>query len=59
MPDEYVTTGEAARMLGVNPTTIIRYTITGKLQVVKLPGGHRRIPRSEVERLLREGRERR
>ena len=55
MPGDYLTTGEAAKLLGVNPVTIIRYTATGKLPVVRLPSGHRRIPREAVEKLLREG----
>lgn len=56
MPGDYLTTGEAAKLLGVTSMTIIRYTVSGKLSVIRLPGGHRRIPRADVERLIEEGR---
>ena len=52
---DYLTTGQAARLLGVSRWTVIRYTGTDKLQAVTLPSGDRRIPKGEVEQLLREG----
>jgi excisionase family DNA binding protein len=52
---DYLTTGQAAKLLGVSRWTVIRYAATGKIQAVTLPSGDRRIPKAEVERLLREG----
>lgn len=52
---EYLTVKEAAEMLGVSRITIRRYTMTGKLAEIRLPSGHRRIPRADVERLIEEG----
>lgn len=56
MPDDLLTLREAAAMLRVSTFTVVRYCKSGKLAEIKLPTGHRRIPRAEVERLLREGR---
>jgi excisionase family DNA binding protein len=55
MPGDQLTPKEAAALLGVSTMTILRYTATGKLKADRLPSGHRRIPRAEVERLIREG----
>jgi excisionase family DNA binding protein len=48
---EEVTTGEAAEILGVSRSTIVRYVEAGILPARKLPGGHLRIRREDVERL--------
>ncbi|MHA1779784.1 MAG: IS607 family transposase [Candidatus Thorarchaeota archaeon] len=42
---------QAARRLGVCPKTIRRWHATGALLCYRTPGGHRRIPLSELERL--------
>jgi len=55
MPGEWLSVKEAAELLGVSRITIRRYTLSGKLAETRLPSGHRRIPRAEVERLQREG----
>ena len=47
-------TVEVARMLGVSAFAVWRWCKTGKIKAWKTPGGHYRIPREEVERLLRE-----
>ena len=44
---------EAAEILGVHPQTLQRWCREGKVRFVKTPGGVRRIPKSEIERLLR------
>ncbi|MDA8333621.1 MAG: excisionase family DNA-binding protein, partial [Peptococcaceae bacterium] len=44
--------GEAARRLGVHLTTIQRWDREGKLRVVRTIGGKRRIPATEIERIL-------
>ncbi len=49
---EMFTTGEAARRLGVHASTIQRWDREGKVQVVRTAGNKRRIPASEIDRLL-------
>lgn len=49
-------TTELAVMLRVNPRTVRRWIAEGHITVITTPGGHQRIPASEVERLTREGR---
>ncbi|MGE0054005.1 MAG: helix-turn-helix domain-containing protein [Hyphomicrobium sp.] len=49
---ELVSTGEAARHLGVSPATIQRWVDAGVVSAVRTHGGHRRIPLSEVRRTL-------
>jgi excisionase family DNA binding protein len=48
----YFTTREAARELGVAVATVQLWTDSGVLQAWKTQGGHRRIDRASVERLL-------
>lgn len=52
--NELLSVGAAADLLGVHVVTIRRWTDEGKLPEVRTPGGHRRIPREAVDRLLRE-----
>ena len=47
---------EAARELGISYPTLKQWIYRGKMESMKTPGGHHRIPRSEVERLANEGR---
>ncbi len=49
----YFTTGEAARICGVNLNTIKRWIKLGALSAVRTPGGHWRIPAAELRRFLR------
>src|SRR2546425_10516080 len=42
---------EAARSLGVSFPTLKQWIYRGKIRSVKTPGGHHRIPRSEIDRL--------
>lgn len=56
MPGDLLTTTEAARLLGVDRSTVSRYVRLGKLPIaVRLPSGHARIRKADVERLLRDG----
>lgn len=48
----YCTTREAAQMLGVSLRTAQLWTESGLLEAWKTEGGHRRISRTSVERLL-------
>ena len=49
-----VTLGEAADALGVSTSTVRRWADTGRIQVVRTSGGHRRFPASELRRLAAE-----
>lgn len=42
-------------MLGVHPTTLRRWADQGDILVMTTPGGHRRFPLSEIERLTGQG----
>jgi excisionase family DNA binding protein len=46
---------EAARRLGLHKATIARACQAGKLQARRTPGGHWRVPSSEIERLAQVG----
>ena len=43
---------DAARMISVSYPTLKQWIYKGKIQSVMTPGGHHRIPRSEVDRLV-------
>lgn len=58
MEDSY-RIGEAAETLGVRVETLRRWERAGKLRTERTPGGQRRVPTSEVARILGERRERR
>lgn len=51
-PTESITAREAAAMLGVHPNTISNYMSKGLLKYSRLPSGHRRIQRADVQALL-------
>jgi len=51
--DYFISQARAAELLGVTPMTIWRWMRDGKLQAV-IVGGHRMVPRTEVDRLKRE-----
>jgi len=50
--DDLLSTQEVARLAGVGPTAVKRWTDAGLLGCVRTVGGHRRFARSEVERFL-------
>ncbi len=41
-------------MLGVSTKTLQRWDVAGKIKMIRTPGGRRRVPASEVERLMGE-----
>ena len=43
---------EAARILGISYPTLKQWIYRKKLRSVKTPGGHHRVPESEIDRLL-------
>ena len=49
--DKLLTMKEAKELLGVSTRTIQNWDKEGKINIVRTPGGRRRIPVSEVERL--------
>lgn len=53
--EEWVTVSEAARILGVSAETIRRYIDRGLIRARRLPLGHRRVLRGDVEELRRRG----
>lgn len=44
---------EAARLISVSYPTFKQWIYQGKVKTIKTPGGHHRIPRSEIDRLTR------
>ncbi|GIV97252.1 MAG: DNA-binding protein [Herpetosiphonaceae bacterium] len=50
--EEWLSLREASELLGVHPATLREWSDTGKLHAFRTPGGHRRFPRSEIERFL-------
>lgn len=50
--EDWLTLGEASRVLGVDPDTLRRWADAGKIDVFVTPGGHRRFPRAAVAALV-------
>ena len=43
---------EAANILGISYPTLKQWIYRGKIKTVKTPGGHHRVPESEIDRLI-------
>ncbi|MGA1871957.1 MAG: MerR family transcriptional regulator [bacterium] len=52
--ERFLTTHEAARHLLVTPTTLISWIKQGHIRCWTTLGGHRRIPESEIDRIMEE-----
>ena len=52
MRENWLTLGEASRMLGVDPDTLRRWADNGKVDVFHTPGRHRRFLRTTIEALI-------
>jgi excisionase family DNA binding protein len=50
---QWLTLGEAARLLGVDVTTLRAWADAGKVRMFRTPGGHRRFIRADLDTLLR------
>ncbi|GAB6135188.1 IS607 family transposase [Thermococcus prieurii] len=50
--EKLYTLKQASEILGVHPKTIQKWDREGKIKVIRTPGGRRRIPESEIRRLL-------
>lgn len=48
----FFTIPQAAKLFGVDRRTLYRWATSGKIKSMVTPGGHHRIPKKEVERLL-------
>lgn len=53
MSESFFSLKDAADQLGVHPVTLRRWAESGKIQVVRTPGGHRRFAATEIERIKR------
>ncbi len=51
---KYYTVPEAAKKFGVDRRTMSRWVADGKIQSIATPGGHHRIKRMEIDRLLKQ-----
>lgn len=49
--DHLLSLSEAAELLGVHPATLRRWSDQGDVLVMMTPGGHRRFPTAEIDRL--------
>jgi excisionase family DNA binding protein len=56
-PGELLTTRKVAQMLSVSQSTVERWIQLDRLPAIRLPSGHYRVRRADVERLLRQDRE--
>jgi putative resolvase len=52
MMERLLTVSEACKRLGIHSNTLRKWDRLGKIKVVRTIGGRRRIPESEVERLM-------
>jgi len=50
--DNHIAPKQAAKILGVTTKTIQRWDKTGKIRCIRTPGGRRRIPISEIHKIL-------
>ncbi len=46
-----LTSREVAAMFHVDPKTVTRWAISGRLTIIRTPGGHRRYRESEIQAL--------
>ncbi|MEO6712935.1 MAG: BldC family transcriptional regulator [Mycobacteriales bacterium] len=51
--DRLMTPGEVASLFRVDPKTVSRWAISGRIPSVRTPGGHRRFREVDVRALLR------
>jgi excisionase family DNA binding protein len=52
MPDDFLTTTDAAAMLGVSDETVRRWVEAGRLRHIRLPSGQIRFRREDIEAIL-------
>jgi len=54
IPDRLLTPAEVAVMFRVDPKTVTRWALAGRIGSLRTPGGHRRFRESEVQNLLQD-----
>jgi excisionase family DNA binding protein len=54
-PGGLLTPGEVAAMFRVDPKTVTRWALAGRISSIRTPGGHRRFHEAEIRALLAEG----
>jgi excisionase family DNA binding protein len=54
MSEELLTVRDVAARLNVNRGTVVRWIRLGQLKALRLPSGTYRVPRAELERLLKQ-----
>jgi excisionase family DNA binding protein len=47
-----MTPGEVAKLMRVDPKTVTRWAVAGKIRSVTTPGGHRRFHRDDIAELM-------
>ena len=52
---EFVSTGQAARLCSVTPDTVLKWVKSGRLQANRTPGGHYRINRQTLLKIIESG----
>ena len=50
--DRLVSAAQAARLLGVNRSTMTRWIAAGKMPAFRTPGGHWRIKVSDIDAIM-------
>jgi len=50
--EQYYRLSEAAKLIGVSVDTLRKWDRLGRIKTTRTPGGHRRIPLSEIKRIL-------
>ena len=55
MTEKHIRLSEAATMLGVSVQTLRVWNNNGKIDMIRTLGNQRRVPVSEIERVLKEG----
>src|SRR5687767_6842212 len=54
-PNDLLTPAEVAALLYVDPKTVSRWAMAGKIRSIRTPGGHRRFLRSEIVAMIAGG----
>jgi len=52
VPQDLITPREVAALFCVNPKTVTRWAVAGRLTAYRTLGGHRRFSRAQIEQLL-------
>jgi excisionase family DNA binding protein len=50
--DRLLTPGEVAKLFRVDPKTVTRWALAGRIPSIRTPGGHRRFRESHIRALL-------